>query len=782
MDAAISSSSVYPASPANVPEGLAKASSKYKFHAWLALGGLFLFGLIYLGLASWFGYSAWRILVNDAASEGFMALVWAFCSAVLCIFLIKGLFFKKRSSSGGGFEIKPDEQPVLFDFLYKVADEVKAPRPHKVYLSPSVNACVFYDLSLLNFLFPTRKNLDIGLGLINVLTLSEFKAVLSHEFGHFAQRTMAVGRWVYIAQQVANQLIYHRDALDSFLNVISRIDLRIAWIGWLIRLIVWSLRSILDSLLSLVMLAERALSREMEFQADLVAVSTTGSDALVHGLFRLPAADQAWEDAKEFIGEQLGKGYKVEDVFTIQSRILQHQRRILDDPDYAGVPPLPESEREQHRIFSADIAQPPQMWATHPQSHLREQNAKNTYVPAELDDRSAWNVFVEPEKLRIKLSAYLFEELEQKTRPMEATLQELDQSYKKEYYNPRYRGVYLGRSLCDHAGSFEDLWGTDLPKEASEIYPASLVDDLEKLRNLSQENALLVALRDRTLEPPGGVIRFRGDIIKRSGLGEAIETSTSDLEECYSRLREHDRKCRAYHRAIARQFPGSWEAYLTGLCKVIHYSDHKLRDLGDAMRKLNNTFSVVIADGNVSQSELGRLLSDADDLYAGLAEIYRFSVEMILDSRILGRLEKPNWSACLEEKFTFPAPSAENIGQWLDAVNGWVGVTSAALNALREAALEELLNAEAQLAFAYAHGKTLTEPPVPSTTPRQYRTLVRGNERSLQKKLNAWDAFQTASGFVPATARFLVSFSIVATAIYFTLPMEWKEWIANLLK
>ena len=75
---------------------------------------------------------------------------------------------------------------------------------------------MFYDLSLINFFFPTRKNLEIGLGLTNVLTISEFKAVLAHEFGHFAQKSMAVGRWVYTAQQVANQLMARLlDEVDS---------------------------------------------------------------------------------------------------------------------------------------------------------------------------------------------------------------------------------------------------------------------------------------------------------------------------------------------------------------------------------------------------------------------------------------------------------------------------------------------------------------------------------------------------------------------------------------
>ena len=56
-----------------------------------------------------------------------------------------------------------------------------------------------------------------SLMLVNALTLSELKAVLAHEFGHFAQRSMALGNWVYIAQQIAAHIIARRDALDNFL-------------------------------------------------------------------------------------------------------------------------------------------------------------------------------------------------------------------------------------------------------------------------------------------------------------------------------------------------------------------------------------------------------------------------------------------------------------------------------------------------------------------------------------------------------------------------------------
>ncbi|MEM1442487.1 MAG: M48 family metallopeptidase, partial [Verrucomicrobiota bacterium] len=176
----------FPPSPESVPPDLAKPTSKYRLHAWLAFCGLTLFGLIYLTLVLWFGYSTFRLFGEATEQGGFLLFIESFGAAILTIFLVKGLFFKKHSQVDNSYEVTKEDEPVLFAFLNQLAADVGAPRPHKVFLSPTVNACVFYDLSLLNFLIPTKKNLDIGLGLVNVLTLSEFKAVLSHEFGHFA--------------------------------------------------------------------------------------------------------------------------------------------------------------------------------------------------------------------------------------------------------------------------------------------------------------------------------------------------------------------------------------------------------------------------------------------------------------------------------------------------------------------------------------------------------------------------------------------------------------------
>jgi len=239
--------SVYPAGPTNCPEDLTRPTASYKRQAWLAMLGLLGFVALYLALAVWFSWSAVTLLMQafPLGFGGLLQWVTGLSALFLAVFMIKALFFVRKGGEPDDLEVNAEQEPALFEFLHTLADEAGAPRPHRVFLSARVNAAVFYDLSIKNLLFPSRKNLEIGLGLVNILSLSEFKAVLAHEFGHFAQRSMAVGNWVYIAQQIAAYIIAQRDILDRFLRQLSFTDIRIAWVGWVLRLIVWSLRSLL---------------------------------------------------------------------------------------------------------------------------------------------------------------------------------------------------------------------------------------------------------------------------------------------------------------------------------------------------------------------------------------------------------------------------------------------------------------------------------------------------------------------------------------------------------
>ena len=503
------------------------------------MAGLACSSSLYLALASWFSWTAYRLLLGlSHGGNVFWGLIAGVGSAFLAVFMWKALFFVQHRHTIDDIEITATEQPRLFAFINRLADEAGAPRAHRVYLSPRVNAAVSYDLSVLNLLFPSSKNLEIGLGLVNAISLGELKAVLAHEFGHFGQRSMAVGRWVYIAQQIAGQIIARRDALDAFLRGLSRFDLRIAWVGWLLSLIVWSIRSLMETAFRLVVLAQRALDREMELQADLVAVSLTGSDALIHALHRLHVADEAWERALAFANGEIRQKRSVSDLFAVQEHITARMREVLDDPGYGQVQALPNERPEEHRVFKTSLAQPPRMWSTHPANTEREQNAKRVYIPASIDERSAWELFDDVPNLKKQMTAHLYRSIEDAADvPLEESLAKLDEQYGRAYYNRSYRGAYLGRLLTIHTrntrGSLRSALASDhVASELDAIYPAALTQDLDRLRYLEEEKQELRGLKEGFLTAQGGIIRHRGKDLKRAELQDAIDAVEEEADAC----------------------------------------------------------------------------------------------------------------------------------------------------------------------------------------------------------------------------------------------------------
>jgi Zn-dependent protease with chaperone function len=777
-------SAVFPPSPASVPPGLTEPSKSYTRHAWLAMAGLLSFVGLYLGLTGYLAWVVWRLLGNAILHGG--NVVGAFFLSIPAMFflafLVRGLFVVKHGADASLVEISPQEQPTLFAFLHKLADETGAPRPHKVFLSGRVNAGVFYDLSFWNLLLPSRKNLELGLGLVNALTLDELKAVIAHEFGHFAQRTMAVGRWVYLSQQIAGHIVMSRGIFDRFLTGLSRSDIRIGWIGWILRLFVWAIRAVLDTAFRIVVLAHRALGREMEFNADRVAVSVSGSDSLVHALHRLGPADEAWGEAVSFSAEELHAGRDVEDLFALQLSALEHLRRIFDEPDFGKTPKRPDGD-SSFRVFTAGLAQPPRMWLTHPPNRDREDSAKELYLPSPLDARAAWALFDDVETVRKAVTAKLFQKAKEEReknsagKPIAAVETTMEERFAKRFgraaLDPRYRGVYLGRSVAAYQEKADGLIG---PVEALDhhgvlaalesLYPASLRTELKSYRERRDEEHQLEGLADGALTAPGGVIRYRGREIRRKELRGVIEAVRTERRSVEQRILDHDRTCRATHLAAANLIGHGWNDHLQGLVELLHFAAHSLRNLSDAHSHLHHVLDIVLADGNVSSSERKRVLSSADDLYLVITRLWQAKQRLVLPDDIDALYGTAGGFTALSDELGLLEPNEANLGDWLRVMEGWAQGALGDLRVLADVTLDRLLEVEAKVATWVREGGEVEVAPDAAEVPSQYGTCVVGKERERQKKLGWWDRFQTADGVVPGTVRAVVATGVLLPALF----------------
>lgn len=749
----------YPTGPRELPADLSKPSAAYRRHAWLAVLGMLAFAALYCALSAWFAYTS--VTMFMWAEEGFHLIIGGIFSGFFALFMLKGLFFFKRDADEfTPLEVTASDQGRLFDFLHRLADEAGAPRPHKVFLTPGVNAAVSNDLSLLNLLFSSKKNLYIGLGLVNVLSLGEFKAVCAHEFGHFAQRSMAVGRWVYIARQIVGQIVAKRDKFDEFINSLSHSDLRFAWLGWMLGLVVWALRAMLDTAFTLVMMAERALSREMEMQADLVAVSLTGSDAPINALYRLRAADEAWERSIGYVNEALINKRYPEDIYALQTRIISHLQVLLDDPGYGKSPAIPAENAAAFRAFQAEIAQPPKMWATHPFNHEREENAKRTYVAAPVDMRSAWDLFEQPEQLRQSVTQTLIGKIEAEPCASEETLERIDRDFERPHLSRSYRGAYLGRPLTRHVKNPAELYeGADGAIDQSKLYPADLADDLRKLDNLCKERDLLRSLESGHFVAPGKLIMYRGQALRKRELTKAITATDQDIRTLEEKLQAHDKEVRGVHLAMARTLGLGWEEYLTALIKFIHFAEHNQANIEDARRCLANRIAIATATRRVSDHDRSRVLSAAADLHQSMDSVFRGSPSVLLNETLKHALGR----------YGLAAPYVEGLGEWIDLCDGWVRHVCMRLNKLKAAALDELLLSEAKIAQWHAEQSSdVPHAPEIPTLGEGYPRLLPGQERTLQTTLGLWARFLAADGFLAGTARLLVAGGIVGAVFLIT--------------
>lgn len=766
--------SLYSKGPSNVPSGFTNPTKSFTKHVWFAIIGLILFIGLYILLTVWFGKLAYNLFTTP--DSDFWDILLGIGFAFLSLFMVKSLFFlNKREENPLHKYLTKEEEPVLFDYLYKLADEAGAPRPHKVFLTDRVNASVSYDISLINLLFPSKKNLEIGLGAINVLSLGELKAVLAHEFGHFAQRSMLLGRYVYVAQQIAARIVGKRDVFDTLLSGLSSFDLRIAWVGWILSILVWAIRSLVETCFSVVMIAERALSREMEFQADLVAVSLTGSDALIHALYKLQIADEAYADAINITNSQLGSQKAVKDLYVLQSNYIEKMREILDDPTYGLSPEVPSFDAASHRIFTKRKYNPPQMWATHPADNDRENNAKKTYIPADIDNRSSWDLFSNPTQIREGMTASLISTAKAEIKGIntdeESIAAQNKANFDWSFLAPKYHSAFYGRYPFTNFKSANDIYtdisSASLESTFKELYPKELASQLSQLKEITEEKEALVVAQNEVVTAEKRLIYHRGEQIKRSDIPDILDDLKVQELEIRKKVMIHDQKCRTAHYKAAKSLGISWELQLDNLNKILHYTEHTITNLQDCGGKFHNILIMALADGRITSKELSDIINVGTEYYHIIRRIYTQAETIRLDSNVLKRLNVLTFFE-LFEKFDFPPPMEENINEWVNHVDSWANLAKSSLMRLRNVALEELLHTEDKVRDAYINNKTLEAPSdYKVKLVDEYSVLTPGMERPLRRKLDFWSRFFIGDGLFHSISKFAVSGAILFAALYF---------------
>ncbi|MBC6992248.1 M48 family metallopeptidase [Hymenobacter sp. BT491] len=458
----------YPTSPAQVPANFHKPSFGYGLMVGATLLSILLFVALYLVLLMGAGCLLWWVATHYFDHYGlwllFLHLGAVAAAGMLVVFLLKFLFKGRQTSRENWLRLVPEAHPRLLGFLEQLCAETGVALPRAIYLSPEVNAAVFYERPLLSLVWPVRKSLLIGAGLVNALTLSEFKAVLAHEFGHFAQRSMRLHSYVYSANLVLHDIVFRRDKWDEVVANWRGPDIWGSAAAWVLTALVWLVRQVLEVAYRGVNLVYARLAREMEFQADRVAVRVAGSSAIIDALYQINRASAAYHVALGHLATALEHGLATDDVY-------YHQALRL-----AEAPAAPAAFRSAAAhassnafLFAAEeVTLKADMYASHPTGLQREQHARSPFVPAASDARSPWLLFTQPGEVRRLVTAKLYRHSiadaeDRQAQPAREVEAFLSAETEELTYDPCYAETYDTRLITAVAVEALDALAAELP-------------------------------------------------------------------------------------------------------------------------------------------------------------------------------------------------------------------------------------------------------------------------------------------------------------------------------
>jgi len=357
-------------------------------------------------------------------------------------FLFKFIFKKHKIDRSHLTEITEQTEPKLFKFISDIVKEVETDFPKKIYLSTDVNASVFYDSSFWSMFFPIKKNLQIGLGLVNTITEQEFKAILAHEFGHFSQKSMKVGSYVYNVNQVIFNMLYDNESFDKMIqkwaNISGYFSIFVVIAVKIIEGIQWILKKMYD----FININYLALSREMEFHADEVAANVAGFLPLKESLLRMDLADHSYNSVINFYENKLSENTKSENIYKEQNYVLNFLANESELPFKNSLPLVSSIDLSKYNKSKLIIKD---QWASHPSTDERISNLERLNITKEnTNQESANSLFLSIETLQQNLTNKLFSSVENSDNLVPIKIDEFKTEYNQNYEKNTFNNVYNG--------------------------------------------------------------------------------------------------------------------------------------------------------------------------------------------------------------------------------------------------------------------------------------------------------------------------------------------------
>ncbi len=498
---------------------------------------------VYLGIA----------LMTNVISIFTIGIGLGLCSfgILILIFLVKFLFKTNTVDRSHLIEITKSEEPALFNMIEEVARDVGTSAPKKVYLSADVNASVFYNSSFWSMFFPIRKNLQVGLGLINVTSNEELKAILAHEFGHFSQKTMKVGSYVYNVNHVIHNMLHDNDGYDHIIQGWAEISGFFAIFASLAIYIIRAIQWILIKVYAVVNKSYMALSREMEFQADEIAAHVTGYIPLKESLLRLDIAQYSFNNLLEYYDGKISDKIISANIYPEHGFIMNFLAKESQIELQNNLPNILPKHLQQFDKSKLEIKD---QWASHPSTIDRiarlEQTGLDQTPPA---FQSAHTLLQDSLARQRQFTEKIFSAVSFEISPKAQSFSDFSQDYKQEYLAFRFDSRY-----ADYYDNKEPL-KLDIERllTASTTYTLTDLFNTEKTNLVYESIALqkdLITIKQiAKKEIPIKTFDYDGIKYNRKQSNHLTPILTQKIEAIQQLLQEHDEHIFLFFIQLERQ-------------------------------------------------------------------------------------------------------------------------------------------------------------------------------------------------------------------------------------
>jgi Zn-dependent protease with chaperone function len=502
-----------------------------------------------------------------------LGLGLASLGVLILIFLVKFLFKSHKTDRSHLVEITRSDEPVLFAMIEDIVAKAGTSFPKKVYLSYDVNAAVFYDSNFWSMFFPVKKNLQIGIGLVNSVTQAELKAILAHEFGHFSQRSMKVGSYVYQVNQVLINMLYDNDSFDQlaakWANITGYFYIFVVVAIKIIQGIQWILRKMYE----LVNREYLGLSREMEFHADEVAAHITGFEPLKTSLLRLSFADYALNSVFDFYNGRIAENLSTQNLFAdyqMALKILAKENGVNLENSLPKVTEMELSRYNKSKLVIKD------QWASHPSTEDRVARLEKTGITVQgLSADPASALFLKIDDYQKTFTAQLFSTVNYSGELCHLSAEQFSVAYEEDLEKNSFPKIFNGYYDNKNPVSFPPDEISSEDEKLSDLFSDEKVDWIYTAKALENDIKTLGQIHSKMLK----VKTFDYDGIKYKPK-QSIELAKKlrlELDALNLQIQDNDRAILGYFCKLEPKEESRVNDYLTAFFSYDSYYSEKIK-------------------------------------------------------------------------------------------------------------------------------------------------------------------------------------------------------------